>query len=98
MEFLSEMSLVTSYSEYLDDAMRFHVFRYLSKPLDKQRLYRNIKDALHLYNTTNTKISIETNSTTYTTSVSDIISVEARARKVTIHTLKMMIYPAPLLQ
>ena len=29
--------VVTSYSEYLDEAMRFHVFRYLSKPLDKQR-------------------------------------------------------------
>lgn len=29
--------IVTSYSQYLDDAMRFHVFRYLSKPLDKQR-------------------------------------------------------------
>ncbi len=24
--------VVTSYSEYLDEAMRFHVFRYLSKP------------------------------------------------------------------
>lgn len=29
--------VITSYAEYLDDAMRFHVFRYLSKPLDKQR-------------------------------------------------------------
>lgn len=80
--------IVTSYNEYLDDAMRFHVFRYLSKPLDKQRLYRNIKDALQLYNTANAKISIETNSTTYAVSASDIISVEACARKVTIHTLK----------
>lgn len=25
--------IITSYVEYLDDAMRFHVFRYLSKPL-----------------------------------------------------------------
>ena len=31
--------VVTSYSEYLDEAMRFHVFRYLSKPLDKQRSF-----------------------------------------------------------
>lgn len=28
--------IVTSYSEYLDEAMRFHVFRYLSKPLGKK--------------------------------------------------------------
>ncbi len=34
--------VVTSYSEYLDDAMRFHVFRYLSKPLDVHRFFRNI--------------------------------------------------------
>ena len=43
--------VVTSYSEYLDAAMRFHVFRYLSKPLDKQRFYDNMKDAIDLYNT-----------------------------------------------
>ena len=40
--------VVTSYSEYLDEAMRFHVFRYLSKPLDKQRFFRNLKDCLSL--------------------------------------------------
>ena len=33
--------IVTSFMEYLDDAMRFHVFRYLSKPIDRQRLYRH---------------------------------------------------------
>lgn len=27
--------IITSYSEYLDEAMRFHVFRYLSKPIDR---------------------------------------------------------------
>lgn len=52
--------VVTSYSQYLDEAMRFHVFRYLSKPLDKQRIFRNMKDALALYNNSIIKISIET--------------------------------------
>ena len=32
--------VITSHMKYLDDAMRFHVFRYLSKPLDKDRLIR----------------------------------------------------------
>ena len=41
--------VVTAYSEYLDDAMRFQVFRYLSKPLDRQRLLRNMKDAVAQY-------------------------------------------------
>ena len=48
--------IVTSYSEYLDEAMRFHVFRYLSKPFDKQRFFRNMKEAVDLYNTITVKI------------------------------------------
>ena len=38
--------VITSFSEYLDDAMRFHVFRYLTKPLEVRRLHRNLLDAL----------------------------------------------------
>jgi two-component system LytT family response regulator len=78
--------IVTSYVEYLDEAMRFHVFRYLSKPLDLQRLFRNMKDALQLYHTTVTKILIETKQKSYTIPASDIISVEACGRQVTVHT------------
>ena len=33
--------ILTSYIDYLDEAMKFHVFRYLSKPVDKNRLFRN---------------------------------------------------------
>lgn len=39
--------IVTSYPDYLDEAMRFQVFRYLSKPIDKNRLFRNLKDAVY---------------------------------------------------
>ena len=52
--------VITSYSEYLDDAMRFDVFRYLSKPLDKQRLFRNMKDALYQLSIDTREVSIET--------------------------------------
>lgn len=78
--------IVTSYSEYLDEAMRFHVFRYLSKPLDKQRFFRNMKDAIDLYHTMTTKIPIETKQGVYTVPASSIIVVEAIARKVIVHT------------
>lgn len=78
--------IVTSYSEYLDEAMRFQVFRYLSKPLDKQRFFRNMKDAVDLYNTINIKIPVETKQGVYTLSASSIIAVEAQGRKVIIHT------------
>jgi len=79
--------IVTSYVEYLDEAMRFHVFRYLSKPLDKQRLFRNMKDAIQLYNTSVTKIAIETRQKVHTVLASDIISIEAQGRKVIVHTV-----------
>ncbi len=52
--------IVTSFIEYLDEAMRFHVFRYLSKPLDKQRFFRNMKYAIDFYNSISFKIPVET--------------------------------------
>lgn len=79
--------IVTSYMEYLDEAMRFQVFRYLSKPIDKQRLFRNLKDALHLHFTLVRKIPIETKDGVHSTLSTDIIFVEAKERKVIIHTL-----------
>lgn len=78
--------IVTSYSEYLDDAMRFRVFRYLSKPLDKQRFFRNMKDAVDMYNTLTVKLPIETRQGVYTLSASSVIAVEAQGRKVIVHT------------
>lgn len=78
--------VVTSYSEYLDDAMRFHVFRYLSKPLDRQRFYRNMKDAIDLYNTASAKAAVETKQGVHTIPVASIAMVEAVGHKVTIYT------------
>lgn len=79
--------IVTSYTEYLDEAMRFHVFRYLSKPIDKGRLFRNLKDAICMYNTSTIKVPIETKDGVHIVSASDIISVEANGRKVIVHTV-----------
>ena len=78
--------IVTSYPEYLDDAMRFHVFRYLSKPLNQQRLFRNMKDALDLYHSITFKVPIEIRQGVYTLPASSIIMVEAQGRNVTVHT------------
>lgn len=78
--------VITSYSEYLDDAMRFHVFRYLSKPLDRQRFFRNMKDAIDLYNNMTIKLPIETKEGVHTLPASSVIAVEALGRKVIVHT------------
>lgn len=78
--------VVTSYSEYLDDAMRFHVFRYLSKPLDLHRFFRNMKDAMNLYNTMTVKIPVETKQGVHTLPASSVIAIEAQGRKVIVHS------------
>ena len=80
--------IVTSYPAYLDDAMRFQVFRYLSKPIDKNRLFRNMKDALVQYNTFSRKIAIETKNGVEAIYMADIIYIEAKERKVRIYTAK----------
>ena len=79
--------VVTAYAEYLDEAMRFNVFRYLSKPLDKNRLFRNMKDALRLYNSFDEKTAVETREGIFTVNLSDIILVEAKEKKVFVHTV-----------
>lgn len=78
--------IVTSYSEYLDETMRFGIFRYLSKPLDEQRLFRNLKDALNTYHSATFKIPVETKDGIFTLSASSIIAIEAHERKVIVHT------------
>lgn len=80
--------VVTSYPEYLDDAMRFHVFRYLSKPLDMHRFFRNMKDAIDLYNTMTVKLPVETKQGVHTLLASSVIAIEAQGRKVIVHTTK----------
>lgn len=78
--------VITSYIEYLDEAMRFHVFRYLSKPIDKQRFFRNLKDALKRYSSTTRKVPIETKNGVHVVREADIVCIEAVGRKVFIHT------------
>lgn len=78
--------IVTSFAEYLDDAMRFHVFRYLSKPLDKDRLCRNFRDALTLYTNLTQKTGIEMKHGLKTVFSHEIICVETKNHHVLVHT------------
>lgn len=50
---------IVSFTErYLDDAMDFHVFRYIEKSTLSDRIMRNLSDALVAYKNTNPKITI----------------------------------------
>lgn len=79
--------IVTSYPDYLDEAMRFQVFRYLSKPVDKERLFRNLKDALYQYNMANKEYAISLETGVEIRTADEIVCVESYQRKCLIHTL-----------
>lgn len=79
--------IVTSYPDYLDEAMRFNVFRYLSKPIDKNRLFRNLKDAIQQYNMDTIEIPINTSDGISVVSAERIVCVELVQRKTAIYTL-----------
>ena len=82
--------IVTAFSEYLDDAMRFNVFRYLSKPINSHRLYKNLDDALIQYNLKSSHIIINDNKHSYKVSTDDIIMIETspKERVNIVHTLQ----------
>lgn len=78
--------IITSHPQYLDEALHFHAFRYLPKPLEKNRLYINLKDALYVYNTLSKKIALETKDEVLTIATSSIIMIETVKRKTVVYT------------
>ena len=68
--------------------MRFHVFRYLTKPLEVRRLHRNLLDALDVYSRTSQTVLVETaDDGFFKVAVADIIFLEAHEHMVTIYTM-----------
>ena len=85
--------IVTSYIDYIDDAMRFQVYRYLSKPLEKKRLFTNMDDAMKSYYTLTAAVVIEHKGTHTQILEADIIYIEAQLRNTIVHTVSGE-YPA----
>lgn len=68
--------VLTSYSKHLDSAMKIQVFRYLSKPIDKERFIRNFSEALSSYKELSKQIIIEKSYEVYTVKTKDILYIE----------------------
>ena len=66
--------------------MSLRVFRYISKPLDKSRIYRNIQDGLKICTTSNTKILIETKNENLILRAPEIIYLEAQGHTLFVNT------------
>lgn len=83
--------IITSYPDYLDEALRENAFRFLSKPVDKNRLFRNLKDALYKYNMETKEIPVETDNGIDIIHADELVCVEAAQRKTFLYTIHSVI-------
>lgn len=78
--------IITAYHKYLDDAMDLNVFRYIDKPIDKERFFKGLEKAIALID--NNDITFKTaDNELITISKNDIICVEVMKKKVTVSTV-----------
>lgn len=68
--------IITSFQNYLDDAMKVHVFRYLSKPIDKNRFERNLSDAIKEYRNLSKSIVVDLKDEVHSVKTKDILYIE----------------------
>lgn len=80
--------IVTDHQEYLDDAMEINVYRYLPKPIDKERFLRGLEGAIIRYMKISVPVVIETENETMKLCSGDIIYLAIENRYVTVYTKK----------
>lgn len=68
--------VITSFQNYLDSAMKIHVFRYLSKPIDTERFYNNFAEAIENHNKLSKTITVESKGEINLVKTSDILYIE----------------------
>lgn len=68
--------ILTSFSDYLDSAMRIQVFRYLSKPIDEERFTKNFIEAVSYYKQISKQIIVESGDEVLTIKTKDILYIE----------------------
>lgn len=78
--------IVTSFDHYLDDAMELNVYRYISKPIDKERFMNNLAAALKKHLNTCRPIPIKNNDEISKVNSCDVIFLSFENRKVRLHT------------
>ena len=83
----TKVFIVTAYPDYLDAAMGAQFFRFLSKPIDPQRLKSNLDEALRQHHLDSRAYPVVTESGVIMCRAEQIVCVEAAQRKVLVHTV-----------
>ena len=79
--------ILTAFDNYLDYAMKIQVFRYLSKPIDRNRFIRNLEEAVDEYNNTNKKLTLKSNDSFIVINTNDILYLERKDGTTTVVTV-----------
>lgn len=77
---------VTAHRKYLDDALNLNAVRFFEKPLDSQRFYRGLSDAIKRIDHSSINFYLKDQKIMERISVQDIIFVEIEKRKTRIVT------------
>lgn len=78
--------MITSYNDYLDDAMEISVYRYLSKPVDKYRFTNALTAAVNRYFNMTKPVVFTNDEGTVKINTVDILYLYIDNRNMTIHT------------
>lgn len=77
---------ITSHKKYLDDALNLNAVRFFEKPLDLQRFYRGLGDAVKRIDNTSINFYLKDQKITERISAQDIVFVEIEKRKTKVVT------------
>lgn len=77
--------IITSHQGYLDSAMDLRVFRFLPKPLDRERIFSGLDSAIRFYNE-NTRVLLTDGSTAQRIYMRDILYITIHKRKTLVIT------------
>lgn len=77
---------VTAHQKYLDDALNLNAARFFEKPLDSQRFYRGLSDAIKRIDNTSISFYLKNQKTLEKIFAQDIVYVEIEKRKTKVVT------------
>lgn len=77
---------ITAHKKYLDDALNINAVRFFEKPIESQRFYRGLKDAIDRIDNSSINFYLKDDKTTVRVSAKDVIFVEIEKRKTKIVT------------
>lgn len=78
---------ITAYRKYLDDALNLNAVRFFEKPLDSQRFYRGLRDAIKRIDNSTINVYIRNQTLTERICAQDIIFIEIEKRKTKVITV-----------